>query len=247
MCFMEREAQERKMMKNRRVLVPLKVPDGMVLCPALVDMLSSMEVILLGFCLVPKQTDPEQARDRFEEESKQAMDDLEDELKNSGAKVTSRLVFTHNRMESIERVADEEDCRVLLIPGEEETCSRILVPIRSEDRLGEIAGVGSDLLEDQRRSVTLLYIAEDEDDAKKGDSLLRDAKGRIEEELTGEASADLKVIISDDEAGEVDEESLGHDVMLAVEEKPSLAKMIKGDLEIETEKSRQTLVILRKD
>lgn len=234
-------------MRNRRILVPLEVPEEAELCPAITGLLSSMDVVLLGFCIVPKQTDPEQVREKFEEESQEKLDEMVAELERSDAKVVSRLVFTHDRMQSIDRVADEEECGVLLIPGEYESCDRILVAIQSGQDLENISSLVSDLVKDGDRTATLLYIAKDEEEAKKAQSILQDAKDMMEREGIESSSVDLKLVISDDEAKEIGEESISHDILLGIEGKPSLAKLIKGEFTIGTEKSKQTLVVIRSE
>jgi len=97
-----------------RVLVPLAILKGETVSAGVVDSLSNAEVVLLGYHVVPEQTPPGQARMSFEEHAEDALGETAAAFEDAGVPVETVLVFTHDRGETVGRVADERGCKAVL-------------------------------------------------------------------------------------------------------------------------------------
>ena len=98
------------------LLISVDLPAPEPIPPRLARKLMGFRVVLLGCYEVPDQTTPAQARDQFGEEARSALELAAKPLEAEGAVVKRCLVFTRNRIETIERVAAEEGCEAILIP-----------------------------------------------------------------------------------------------------------------------------------
>ncbi|WP_263018837.1 universal stress protein [Natronobiforma cellulositropha] len=154
------------------ILVPVRVLEGQSVEPGVATLLSRARVLLLGYHEVPDQTPPGQARFQFEDRATERLADVAGELEVAGATVETRLVFTHNREQSLNRVAEETGCVGTVIPNPAMRLEDVLVPLRSERSLERVAGLTGDLLAGLDVGVTL-YRLEREDEETSGRVLER--------------------------------------------------------------------------
>jgi hypothetical protein len=66
------------------ILVDLELPEPAPLPSALIRVLSSLRVVLLGWFSVPEQTSPAQARDQFGAEAEETLDAAARRFENAG-------------------------------------------------------------------------------------------------------------------------------------------------------------------
>lgn len=215
------------MSPTHSVLVPFELPDADPLPPVLVDILAPMEVVALGYYGLPEQTPPSAGRDQFEADAAAEMDALVQSLADGGVPVTTRLVFAKGRHKAIDRVAIEEGCDVLLMPGRAETVERVAVPLRGEENVDRIISFVGELLSATDASVTLFHTSE-ASDRLPGGELLTDATDRLVE--TGVAPERISQQLSEDEDVGHSIVELGNDYDLLVlgETEPSLRNRILG-------------------
>ena len=162
------------MTTTHRVLVPFELPDADPVPPVLVETLAAIEVVALGHYGLPEQTPPSAGRDQFEADATAELDALATPFESAGVPVTTRLVFGKARHKTIDRVAVEERCDVILTPGRADAVGSLFVPLRGEeiladatDRLVEM-GVAPDrisrrLSEDDDVGRSIVEIGEDFD------------------------------------------------------------------------------------
>ena len=100
-----------------RVLVPVEVLAGKTVAPGLMTLLGTVDVTVLGYHVLPEQTPPDQARHQYEERATAALEDLSEEFRAAGGAADHRLVFTHDREQTVTRVADEITATRLRSPG----------------------------------------------------------------------------------------------------------------------------------
>ncbi|WP_299268744.1 universal stress protein [Halorientalis sp.] len=163
---------------THRLLVPFELPDADEVPPVLVDTLATMEVVLLGHYGLPEQTPPSVARDQFEGDARTELDDIARRFEEAGVSVTTRLVFGKAREETINRVALEEDCDVILTPGDADAVAQAFVPLRGEANFDRILSFVGELLIATGASVTLFHTGE-ESDRLPGEEILADATDRL--------------------------------------------------------------------
>ncbi len=215
------------MSPTQKVLVPFELPDAEPVPPVLVDILATMEVVALGHYGLPEQTPPSVGRDQFEADAAAELDDLARPFGDGGIPVTTRLVFGKAREKTIDRVAIEEDCDVILTPGRAEAVERVAVPLRGEENIDRIIPFVGDLLSATDASVTLFHTSEAADRLP-GEKILADATERLA--ATGIASDRISQQLSEDQDVSRSIVELGNqfDVLVLGETEPSLRNRILG-------------------
>lgn len=125
------------------ILVPIEVLEGQTISETLVSFLAQSEVVVLGYHLLPEQTPTEQASLQYEDRARAAVDDIADAFRAAGCEPDTRVVFTHDRQQTIERVATETGATAILLPNPTGEIETVLVPIRGaieDDRLADLVG-----------------------------------------------------------------------------------------------------------
>jgi len=215
------------MSTTHRVLVPFELPDADPVPPVLVETLAATEVVLLGHYGLPEQTPPSVGRDQFEGDAAAELDEVARPFERASVPVTSRLVFGKARDKTIDRVAVEEDCDVILTPGRAEAVERVVVPLRGEANLDRILSFVGELLAGTDASVTLFHTGE-ESDRLPGEEILATASDRLveagvdPERISRQLSADADVGRSIVDLGDA------FDVLVLGETEPSLRDRILG-------------------
>jgi nucleotide-binding universal stress UspA family protein len=145
-----------------RVLVPVEVLEGQSVAESVVEFLAPAEVVLLGYHVLPEQTPTEQASIQFEDRARAAIEDIAAVFHEAGREVETRVVFTHDRDQTVERVADEVGATATLLPNPTGDIEDVLVPIRGavdEERLADLVAT---LLGGRTGSVTLWGLTKNE-------------------------------------------------------------------------------------
>ncbi|RLM72484.1 universal stress protein [Halorubrum sp. Atlit-26R] len=142
-----------------RVLVPVAVLEGGSVSPGLISLLGAVDVTVLGYHVLPEQTPPDQARLRFEERATSALEDVSQEFAAAGGAADHRLVFTHDREQTIRRVAGEVDADAFAVPGTTGDVDRILVSLSGDVDADRILSFVEALVGDRDVGVTLFLAA----------------------------------------------------------------------------------------
>lgn len=148
-----------------RVLIPIDVSDSVSRYEIITQIFHSSEVVLLGYWTVPDQSASAQIRDQFEEEAQQRLETIAGLFTDEGISVQTRLVFTKNRDGLIDRIANEEGCESVLIPGTTSASSgtaRGLVLVKPDADLNRIATTLGALFADSDVELLLFHAAVNE-------------------------------------------------------------------------------------
>lgn len=205
-----------------RVLVPVEVLEGKTVSPGLMNLLGTVDVTVLGYHVLPEQTPPDQARAQYEERATDALEDLSEEFRTAGGEADHRLVFTHDRKQTITRVAEDVDARAFAISGMTGDVNRILVSLSGDVAVDRILTFVEELVADREIGVTLFTAVKDEEDSNERlDSAaerLRDAGIGVRTEVaTGPPFAALMDAVP------------GHDAVVMGEKAPSLTSLVFGE------------------
>ena len=141
------------------VLVPVRVLEGDTVPDVLVSFLAPARVVVLGYHVLPEQTPTEQASMQFEARAQAAVDDIAASFVDAGGDPETRVVFTHDREQTVERVAAEAGVTATLLPNPAGGVSEILVPLRGtidDDRLADLVAT---LADETHERVTLWGLA----------------------------------------------------------------------------------------
>ena len=205
-----------------RVLVPIEVLEGKTVPPGLMELLGTMDVTVLGYHVLPEQTPPDQARHQYEERATAALEDLSEEFEDAGGAADHRLVFTHDREQTVRRVAGEIDADAFAISGMTGEIDDLLVSLSGDVDIDRIIAFVIDLVGDRDIGVTLL-LAGASDEAS-GDRLeiaarrLREAG--VETDTSTATGSPFDALL---------DAVPGHDAIVIGEAAPSLRSLVFGD------------------
>jgi len=145
-----------------RILVSLEILEGKTVPPGLMSLLGPMDVTVLGYHVLPEQTPPDQARHQYEERATASLEDLGEEFRAAGGAADHRLVFTHDREQTVRRVADEIDAAAFAISGMAGDVDDLLVSLSGDVDIDRIIAFVIDLVGDRDIAVTLLIAGDAE-------------------------------------------------------------------------------------
>ncbi|MFB6281298.1 MAG: universal stress protein [Haloferacaceae archaeon] len=212
-----------------KVLVPVEVLEGETVPEAVVDLLATCPVVVLGYHVLPEQTPPGQARLQFEERAQARLDDIATAFRDAGGDAETRLVFTHDEAQTLDRVADETGCAAILVPNPAPEIGRILVPLRGEADVGRVAAFVAALIGDRDVVTTFLHVAEDEEGTAAGRSVVDDAAARFREHGGSAGRVTTEVTVSGTPVREIAAAAADHDAVVMGEGEPSLRSFLLGD------------------
>lgn len=219
------------------VLVPVEVTRGeeeleLKFSPLLVDFLSPLQVVLLGYFVVPEQTPLDQARDQFGEELAGEFEALVSGFEFAGTEsLTTRFVFTNDAAQTLERVANEEECDAVFIPAASGQTDRVLVPLRGDTNLKMILYFVKSLVKGgDVESVTLLTVAEGEESSEDREMMLNGARKHLVDLGVSEDLVEIRVEVSKDPVAKITEVSEGYDFIVMGESEPSVSNLVFGEV-----------------
>ena len=205
-----------------RVLVPVAVLEGGTVSPGLMNLLGTVDVTVLGYHVLPEQTPPDKARLQYEERATSALADLAEEFREAGGAADHRLVFTHDREQTVNRTADDVGARAYAISGVTGDVDRLLVSLSGDVEVDRILDFVVEVIGDREVGVTLLLAGGAEGAADRLEAAadrLREAGLSVETRLEPERSTfDALVDAVPD-----------HDGVVMGESAPSLRSLVFGE------------------
>jgi nucleotide-binding universal stress UspA family protein len=215
--------------KEWKVLVPVAVLDGETVPQSVVELLSTLPVVTLGYHVLPEQTPPGQARMQFGEQVQHAVDDIADAFRQAGGAAENRVVFTHEEEQTVDRVADETGCTAILLPNPAMHVESLLVPVRGEVDVDRIASFVAAMVGDRDIGLTLYHVAATDEGAERGRRML-DAGG----DALAAAGIDRELIFERVERSDAPIRSItaaagDHDAVVMGESAPSLETFFFGE------------------
>lgn len=211
------------------VLVPVAVLDGESVPTTIVETFASIPVLLLGYHEIPDQTLPVQARDQYGDRAKQELEERRSVLEDAGCPVTSRLVFTHDRFKTFERVAVEADCNAILILNPAPVLETMLVAIRSDVNLDSLAHLVATVLEGTEIEVTLFHVVSKKRNRGQGEELLETAVSAFVDAGVDSNRVSRSVVVADSPTSAILETAEDHDFIVAGESRPSIRQYVFRD------------------
>lgn len=213
-----------------KVLVPVEVLEGETVPDAVVDVLATVPVVVLGYHVVPEQTAPGQARLQFEDRAQAKLQDLADAFRESGNEVETHLVFTHDEEQTLDRVADETGCNAILIPNPAPRVERLLVPLRGEVNVRRIAAFLAALVGGREIALTLYHVAATEGGIDEGRAMVDNAAAELRERGLPPESVTREVVVAENRIRTIAAAAEEHDAIVMGESEPSLQTFLFGDV-----------------
>ncbi len=206
-----------------RVLVPLAILEGESAPTGLPTLLAPMDVTVLGYHVLPEQTPPDQARLQYEDRATAALEDLVAQFEAAGANADHRLVFTHDREQTIDRVAAETAADAAAITGVTGPVDSLLVSLTGDVAVDRITSFVAELVDDRDIGVTLFLATDDEPGGRES---LEAAAGALSEHGI-DAETELAVDGSPFEV--LVDAAADHDAVVVGEQAPSLQSFLFGE------------------
>ena len=206
------------------ILVPVDVSNDERPAKDLLTISDAVNLVLLGYYPVPDQAPPAQLKADHEDDAQRRLAEL---VATIDRDVTQRVVFTHDRDETVDRAAEEYDCDAILLPGSHTATERVFVPLRGDDNLDRILSLVADLLRRDEATATLFHAATADEQAY-GQSLLDDAADRLVEAGIDRARIDTRLATTDDPGTAIVELAHEFDLLVVGETEPSLTDRILG-------------------
>jgi len=214
---------------GHRILIPFELPDGTPVSETLAADLAAMDLVALGHFGLPEQTPPEAGRDQFQDDAAAELAELVRPLTDRGADVTTRLVFGRARARTIDRVAAEEGCDVVFVPGGTDpgAIDRLFVPVRGEDNFEGLLSFAAELALDCEASVLLFHDAE-ESDRLPGEQLLDDATEALVAAGLVRDRVERQLSTAEDVGADIVERAGAFDAVVLGESAPSVRERLFG-------------------
>lgn len=210
------------------ILVPVDLSDTDRPDNSILDLLRPVDLVVLGYYPVPKQTAPAHLKADHEAEAVAKLDGIAADFESAQHHVEEVLVFTKDPKETIDRIADEHDCDAVLVHGDATTIERILVPLRGDVNLDRIISLVADLLESSDATATLFHLVPEGDDHSQGEYILRGAVDRLREDGIDEERLTWELSEHGDVKSEILSLASDHDLVILGETEPSLKDRIIG-------------------
>ena len=216
------------MSNKTSALVPVAALQGEALSEALVELLSNLDVTLLGYHEIPEQTATEQAHDQFNEQLQAKLEEYVELFERHGGVVVPRTVFTHNVQETSKRIAIEQDIGAILIGNPAPSVDRVLVPIRGQVNLDPILAMTAALVDDET-DIVLFHAAPSETERADGDQLLSTAADQLEATGIAPDRIDRQLTVSDTPLRAISDAAADTGLVVIGEKDPSVVDIIFGD------------------
>ncbi|RZH67221.1 universal stress protein [Natrinema altunense] len=215
--------------RDHRVLIPVAIFEGESVPRTIVDALASIPVVLLGYRELPDQTGTDQARAQYGDRARAELEELRTIFEEAGCDVTSRLAFTHDRLETFERVAVDDSCDAVLVLNPAPVLETILVAVRSEVNVEHIARLLATILDGTTLELTLFHVAPDESKRAAGTELLETARSELVAAGVDGGRIDSTVVVDESPTDAIVEAAADHDLLVAGESRPSIRRVIFRD------------------
>lgn len=205
-----------------RVLVPVAILEGETVSSGLVDLLATVDVTVVGYHVLPDQTPPDQARLQYEERATAALEDITEEFRAAGGDADRRLVFTHDREKSVDRIAAETGATAFAITGATGAVERLLVPLSGDVAVERVLAFVEELVGQRAIDVTLFLATDATDDARR----------RLDEARERLAAAGIETgteLATGRPFDALIEAVPGHDAIVMGEQAPSLTSFLFGE------------------
>lgn len=210
------------------ILVPVDVSTTEAPDRAILDFLQPVNVVVLGYYPVPRQSPPAQLKADHESEASERLDAVVTDFSGPEHEVEGVLVFTGDREDTIDRIADQHDCDAVLVPGDVRTVDRILVPLRGDVNLERIVSLVANLVRENDREATLFHSVPDGTDPSQGEFVLRGAIDRLVEEGVDRDRLDWELSEGSNPEAAIVSAATDYDLVILGETEPSLRDRIIG-------------------
>lgn len=218
------------MSDSTHVLVPIAVLQSESISEPLVELLSSVEVTLLGYHELPDQTTTDQARSQYSQRLQRRLESYADLFEAAGGSVTTRSAFTHDARTTIERIAIETEATAILLPNPAPEMGRLLLTIRGEANLDQLTATTATVVDGTDAGVLLFHAARSESTEAEGHELLATAAEKLRAAGVAADRITSRTVVTSKPVAAIVEAASDTEFIVLGERKPSLVDRIFGEI-----------------
>jgi nucleotide-binding universal stress UspA family protein len=216
------------MIEDPTLLVPIDASDPEEPALELVDVVHPLRIVVLGYYPVPDQAAPNQIREEYEEEAKETLQTSVQRFADAGADIESVLVFTRDRVQSVDRITNEYDCDAVLVSGTVENLDHILVSLKDEQNMFRVLEVVGLLMEAGNPEVTLYHAESIEKGSARSELYLRGATDWLAERGLDRGRITWKEPTAETQQSDLLDLAADHDFVLMGESEPGIRERVLG-------------------
>lgn len=218
------------MIENPKLLVPIDASEPEEIPHELVSLLHPLEIVVLGYYPVPDQAAPEQISEKYQDEAKAALEPIARTFAEQGANVESVLVFTRDRVQTTDRVANEYDCDAVLTPGHVASLDHVLVSLKDEQNMFRVLEIVGLVMEAGSPEVTLFHAESIEKGSAKSELYLRGATDWLVERGLDRERIQWKEPTAETQESDLIELAEANDFVVMGEYEPRIREKVMGDM-----------------
>lgn len=232
-----------------RVLVPVDLSreDWEDLEP--VELLSSTDVLLLGFYPVKDQVSLAQAREQLGEKAQRRLEILNDKFFDLGIEPESELVFSENFSDAVDRVAVEKNCSAILTWNQRMVFEKIGVLLKCKHSIDHVISATVWLMIDQQQEIVFVHFLEegiDDETREKRKSVLKSNLDYLCDRGFDRDQLKIRMVVVDDPEEAMVKTANEYDVLIMGETEPTVKSTIFGlHHELVQEESDGPVLIVR--
>jgi nucleotide-binding universal stress UspA family protein len=220
---------DRSIREPPRVLVPVRVLEGQALPETLATFLAPADVVVLGFHVLPEQTPTEQASLQFEERARSAVEDIAAAFREAGGEAETRVAFTHDRDQTVERVAADVGATAILLPNPVAEVDDLLVAVRGAIDASRLADLVATLVAEGSHRVTVLGVTTDTDSDFDAGAAVADVRDRLRARGVATDRIETETVVSERPVADIVAHSVEFDAIVMGESEETLWSMLVGD------------------
>ena len=236
------------MIDDPTILVPVDASNPEEPALDLVDVLRPLRIVVLGYYPVPDQAPPSQIREAYEQEATDVLETSVRQFVAAGADIEPVLVFTRDRVQTTDRVANEYDCDAVLVPGRVESLEHVLVSLKDEQNMFRVLEVVGLLMEAGAPEVTLYHAESIEKGSAKSELYLRGATDWLVERGLDRERIAWREPTAETQQSELLELAEEHDFLVTGESEPGVRERVLGDIPNRVrDRTGKPVLIVRKE
>ncbi|GGJ07648.1 hypothetical protein GCM10008995_16890 [Halobellus salinus] len=218
------------MLDDPTLLIPVDAsePDDPAL--ELVELLRPLRIVVLGYYPVPDQAAPQQLSEEYEDEATAALEACARRFADAGVEVESVLVFTRDRVQTVDRVGNEYGCDAVLTTGAVGSLNHILVSLKDETNMFRVLEVVRLVMMAGDPEVTLFHAESVERGSARSELYLRGATDWLVDRGLDRDAITWVEPTAETQESELRELAGDHDFIVLGESEPSVRERVVGDL-----------------
>ncbi|SFB81850.1 Universal stress protein family protein [Halobiforma haloterrestris] len=211
------------------IVVPIEVMAGPTVSDALAEFVAPLPVLVLGVVEIPDQTSSTQAREQFEEGASRTIETVAEGFAAAGADVDTRLSFTHDANETVERVVADLERAVVLFPAPATEIEDVVVAVRSDATVPAAASTVAALTQGDESAITVYHAALEDEGNDEIDRILSAVETALEDAGIDPDRLTRTVERADTPIDALVAAANDHDLLVVGETEPRLRDHILGE------------------